>query len=84
MTACQPLDPSKRCVLMERIAGHLQLVGVQPPTDHEVERAIPGGYDPSAAGVSRLINREKKRVQRKRRNRGQVCGLRTNMCGLRT
>jgi len=47
MTACQPLDPSKRCVLMERIAGHPRLVDVSP-TDHEVERA-------TRAAMTRLL-----------------------------
>ena len=40
MTAAEPLDPSKRATLMERIAVHLRLTGVRYPTDHDVDRAI--------------------------------------------
>jgi hypothetical protein len=40
MLACTPLDPSKRCTAMERIAGHLRNLGIRHPNDHDVERAI--------------------------------------------
>jgi hypothetical protein len=37
---CEPLDPSKRAVLMERVAGQLRFIGLRRPTDADVERAI--------------------------------------------
>jgi len=35
LIAAQPLDPSKRCTLLERVAGHLRRIGVRHPTDAE-------------------------------------------------
>jgi len=39
LIAAQPLDPSKRCTLLERVAGHLWRIGVRHPTDADSERA---------------------------------------------
>jgi hypothetical protein len=43
MKACAPLDPSKRSVLMERVAAQLrQLAGCRRPSDGDVELALRG------------------------------------------
>jgi hypothetical protein len=40
LVAAQPLDPSKRCTLLERTAAQLRRIGVRRPTDDDVEHAI--------------------------------------------
>jgi hypothetical protein len=65
MAACQPLDPSKRCVLMERIAGYLRL---RPPTDHKVERAIP-------AAMTRLLQGSAAQSIGRRREYREIEGI---------
>jgi hypothetical protein len=41
MKACAPLDPSKRAVLIERVAAQLrQLAGCRRPSDGDVELAL--------------------------------------------
>jgi hypothetical protein len=40
MVAAQPFDPSKRAVLLERIAGELRRLGLRHPSDDDVRRAI--------------------------------------------
>lgn len=40
MKACEPLDPAKRTVLMERIAVQLRLAGVRYPSDRDGGRGI--------------------------------------------
>jgi hypothetical protein len=39
MKAAQPLDPSKRAVLLERVAGHLRVTGLRRVRDRDVEAA---------------------------------------------
>lgn len=40
MQAAQPLDPSKRATMMERVAAQLRLTGARYPSDDDVARAI--------------------------------------------
>jgi hypothetical protein len=40
MLACKPLDPSKRLMLMEGIAGYLRPQGIRRPDDQTIEAAL--------------------------------------------